>query len=85
MEFYDNSGDDDGFEDEVELEFFNIVGKFFVCEINGIFIFEIIIEIDFNVVYMVMDVFFEISECVFCKRKVCDVYYVVLSFIKICL
>uniref|UniRef100_A0A7I4BEK2 E3 ubiquitin-protein ligase n=1 Tax=Physcomitrium patens TaxID=3218 RepID=A0A7I4BEK2_PHYPA len=69
MELHDNSGDDDGSEDEAELEFSNTAGKSSACEINGISTFETITETDSNVAYMAMDASFETSECVLCKRK----------------
>lgn len=84
MELHDNSGHDDGSEDEAELEFSNTAGKSSACEINGISTFETITETDSNVAYMAMDASFETSECVLCKRKVCDAHHVALSFIKIC-
>lgn len=78
MEYLDVSDDDDDYEEGFQMELFNIVDESFFYKSGNDFVFEKFIKFLFVVVevdYVVMEIF-EVKECVFCKRKVCDVYIV---------
>lgn len=83
MEFQDDCDDDEEFEDGFEMDVFNIVDEVLFCKIGIVFFFGVFVKFVVFIVeieFLFMEMLFEVKECVFCKRKVWDVCFVLLVF-----